>query len=172
MWVRAANPPKHSMKPANLTSTLLTRKGHASPTPVGPSFRATAVPLPAMPLASMPLLRIKDVPPKPPGETRNVNAETDRFSPAARTAVDRRIHMSLRLDPGRHLRIRLEASRTGRSMQSLLIQALDEFLERDGPGASASETAHDLQNGNPDIGSRRKPSKPFGVEAGGGSTRS
>jgi hypothetical protein len=157
------------MKSANLTSTLLTRKGQASPTPVGPS--RMAVPLPAMPpSANLPLLRIKDVPPAQPNDAHHENAEIDRFTSTARASVDRRIHMSLRLDPGRHLRIRLESSRTGRSMQSLLLQALDEFLERDGPGNSDSETAR--HNGGPDIGSRRKPSQTIGVEAGGGSTRS
>jgi len=156
------------MKPANLTSTLLTRKGQASPTLVGPS--RTALPMPAPPLSpAAPLLRLKDL---SPAEVRHGNVESNRFANAPRAAVDRRVHMSLRVDPGRHLRLRLEASRTGRSMQSLLIQALDEFLERDGPGTSDPEFAQNLRNDGSEVGSRREPSQSVGVEAGGGSTRS
>lgn len=176
------------MKPANLTSTLLTRKGLASPTLVGGPSR-TAVPLPALPALSsspilpalaLPLLRTKDVSPKPPIAAPIASGhdkiESDRFASAPRAAFDRRVHMSLRLDPGRHLRLRLEASRTGRSMQSLLIQALDEFLERDGPGTSDPEIAQDHRNGSPevgrpDVGSRREPSQTISVEADSGSTR-
>ncbi len=164
------------MKPANLTSTLLTRKGLASPTLVGGPSRA-ATPLPALPSSpilpalALPILRPKDVPPKPPIEAIHDRIESDRFASTPRAAFDRRVHMSLRLDPGRHLRLRLEASRTGRSMQSLLIQALDEFLERDGPGTIDPETARDHRNGSPDVGSRREPSQTISVEADSGSTR-
>jgi len=158
------------MKPANLTSTLLTRKGQASPTLVGPS--RVAAPLPSLPPSPIPpLLRLKDLPPKQTTEGHG-NIESDRFAHAPRAAVDRRVHMSLRVDPGRHLRLRLEASRTGRSMQSLLIQALDEFLERDGPGTSDPELTENRRNGSSEVGSRREPSQSVGVEAGGGSTRS
>lgn len=159
------------MKPANLTSTLLTRKGQASPTLVGPS--RVAMPLPALPSSpTAPLLRHKDVPPRQSTEAPHGNVESDRFASVPRAAIDRRVHMSLRVDPGRHLRLRLEASRTGRSMQSLLIQALDEFLERDGPGTSDPEFAQNHRNGGPEVGSRREPSQSVGVEAGSGSTQS
>lgn len=159
------------MKPANLTSTLLTRKGQASPTLVGPS--RVAVPMPALPPSPVPpLLRVKEVPPKPPTEIRFGNVDTGRFAGAPRAAFDRRVHMSLRLDPGRHLRLRIEASRTGRSMQSLLLQALDEFLKRDGPGTSKPEPADDAHRRSPEGGSRREPSQPLGAEGDGGSTQS
>ena len=166
------------MKPANLTSTLLTRKGLASPTLVAGSSR-TAVPLPALPpspispASTLPLLRAKDVLPKRPTKARPNTTkarpdtiERNQFANAPRAAIDRRVHMSLRLDPGRHLRLRLEASRTGRSMQSLLIQAMDEFLERDGPGTSFLEPEGSLRNDTPDVGSRREPSRN---QRGGGS---
>ncbi|MHA1599603.1 MAG: hypothetical protein ACTSW2_02165 [Alphaproteobacteria bacterium] len=159
------------MKPANLTSTLLTRKGQASPTLVGPA--GVAMSLPALsPAPTLPLLRIKDVPPDHFTEALHRNIEIDQFTKSRRPAVDRRVHMSLRLDPGRHLRLRLESSRTGRSMQSLLLQALDEFLRRDGPGTSDPESAHTIHNGRLDMGSRREPTQTIGVEADGGSTRS
>jgi len=124
-----------------------------------------AVPLPALPpspaapASTVPLLRAKKVQPKKPSKVRPDTVERDRFVSTPHAAVDRRVHMSLRLDPGRHLRLRLEASRTGRSMQSLLIQSLDEFLERDGPGTSFPETEQNLHNGNLDVGSRREPSQ-------------
>ncbi len=157
------------MKPANLTSTLLTRKGQASPTLVGPS--RAAVPLPPSPsLATLPLLRVKDVPPRQPAEPP-ANVEANRFAGAAHAAVDRRNRKSLRVDTGRHFGFRLEASRTGRSMQSLLIQALDEFLERDGPGTSGPDMAPGRRNGGGDLGSRREPSQTSGAEAGNGPTR-
>ncbi len=153
------------MKTANLTSTLLTRKGLASPTLVnGPSRRA--VPLPALPASSsspeLPLLLAKVVPPQQPTDVRPGKIVSDRFNRTLRAAVDRRVHMSLRLDPGRHLRLRLESSRTGRSMQSLLSQSLDEFLERDGPGTCYPDAAQSHCNaspsiGDPDVGGRRTP---------------
>ena len=164
------------MKPANLTSTLLTRKGLASPTLVGETSRM-AVPLPALPplpispAPTLPLMRAKDAQPKQPAKAQPDTIERDRFASAPRAAVDRRVHMSLRLDPGRHLRLRLEASRTGRSMQSLLIQALDEFLERDGPGTVYLETEQKPRElsskvSPPEVGSRREPTRS---QRGGGS---
>jgi hypothetical protein len=96
----------------------------------------------------------------------------DRYADAPRQDVDRRIHMSLRLDPGRHLRLRIESSRTGRPMQSLLLQALDEFLERDGPGTSDGQAPHNGAHDNQGTGNRRKPGQPIGAETDGGSTQS
>src|SRR3972149_4418508 len=122
------------MKPANLTSTLLTRKGRAQPTLISPPRSAGPMPAEPPPSPAPPLWRAKESLRSPSAAAWHEHIHMDRYAEVPRHDVDRRIHMSLRLDPGRHLRLRIEASRTGRSMQSLLLQALDEFLERDGPG--------------------------------------
>jgi hypothetical protein len=161
------------MKPANLTSTLLTRKGRAQPTLISPPRSAgqmTSVPPPS---PAPPLWRAKEPARSPSTVAWHENSLADRYANAPRQDFDRRIHMSLRLDPGRHLRLRIEASRTGRSMQSLLLQALDEFLERDGPGTSGGHASHNGAHGSQDTGNRREPGQPpIGAETDGGSTQS
>lgn len=159
------------MKPANLTSTLLTRKGQAQPTLISPP--RSAVPITSVPpSASLPLLRRKELPAPPAAEAWPGYNEAHRFAEVSRSAFDRRVHMSLRLDPGRHLRLRLEASRTGRSMQSLLLQALDEFLAGAGPGTRGRHSSHYGTFGNHEIGNRRDPGQPIGAETDGGPIRS
>ena len=159
------------MKPANLTSALLTRKGQAQPTLISPPRSAAPI-TPVSPSALPPLLRPKELPAAPATEVWPGYNEAYRFAAVPRAAFDRRVHMSLRLDPGRHLRLRLEASRTGRSMQSLLLQALDEFLACDGPGTRGGHSSHNGTFGNHEIGNRREPEQPIGAETDGGPTRS
>jgi hypothetical protein len=155
------------MKPANLTSRLLTRKGQASPTLVTPP-RPTAL------AGELPLLRPKE--PEGPSDPVPDGIALNRHTAMPRGAFDRRVHMSLRLDPGRHLRLRLEATRRGRSMHSLLIEALDDFLARDDSNGRAPQRPHGNGTGNGaganDHGSRREPARTSGVETGGGSSRS
>jgi len=150
------------MKPAHLTSRLLTRKGQASPTLVAP-------PHPTIAAATLPLLRAKA--PEPRADPALSDLALNRRTALPRAALARRVHMSLRLDPGRHLRLRLEAMRRGRSMHSLLIDALDEFLAHDEPPQRQNGFATGSHQDANDHGSRREPSQTLGVETGGGSSR-
>lgn len=151
------------MKPANLTSRLLTRKGQASPTLVAPPHPTSAT-------ANLPLLR-----PKPPellAEPMLGGLDLSRHLTVPRAVFDRRVHMSLRLDPGRHVRLRLEATRRGRSMHSLLIEALDDLLARDDSPRRANGFPADHGQDRGDHGSRREPSRTHGAESDGGTSRS
>jgi hypothetical protein len=160
------------MKPANLTSTLLTRKGRAQPTLISPPRSAGPMPSAPPPSPAPPLWRAKEPLRLPSEDAWNGHAPSYRHADGPRHDRDRRKHMSLRLDRGRHLRLRIEASRTGRSMQSLLLQALDEFLERDGPGSIGGHASVNGAPGRQDTGNRREPGQPIGAETDGGPTQS
>ena len=54
--------------------------------------------------------------------------EQEQPRPTRITAVGKKAAFTLRLDPDRHLRLRLAVAVTGRSAQVLVTQALDEFL--------------------------------------------
>lgn len=151
------------MKPANLTSRLLTRKGQASPTLVAPPHPTSAA-------ANLPLLRPKS--PELLADPILDGLTLNRHAAIPRTIFDRRVHMSLRLDPGRHLRLRLEATRRGCSMHSLLIEALDTLLAREVSPQRPNGFTSGSGQGSGDHGSRREPSRTQGVESGGGTTRS
>ncbi len=150
-----------ALKPAPLTSALLTRKGMASPSAAPPS-RANMVqskqprslqpqsprpqsprpqsprPQSPRPLA-VPSLLERPAPyptvakspdwiaPKSGGRGTAENASRSRRSP------ERRIRMSLRMDMDRHIRLKLVATQQNRTLQSVFIQAIDEFFERHTP---------------------------------------
>lgn len=101
------------MKPAAaLTSSLLARKGFAAPS--GPLPFQTATPAPA-PRAASPLPR--DAQPRPAAK---------KAAPAG--GKSRRVALTLRLDPERHLRLRLLAAHQHMSSQDILSAALDQYL--------------------------------------------
>ncbi len=105
--------------PSKLTSALIARKGHAVPSGFG---------LPA--------------PSRKPGESvipdrapRNgslgVFRGADPAKESARAAE--RARVSLRLDDERHLRLRLTASHMQMTLQDILTQALDTYLDQVSP---------------------------------------
>ena len=130
-----------ALKPASLTSALLTRKGMASPS-AAPASRANMVesmqgqpPLPA------------ETPPSPAtSEPTPLRADlSDRIRPkkserkagenmpTAPRSAEKRVRVSLRLDVDRHLRMKLVATHLNSTMQSLFTQAIDEYFERHTP---------------------------------------
>ncbi len=137
-----------ALKPARLTSALLTRKGMASPSAAPPS-RANMVewmqaqpPRPAL------------TPPSPatPEPTplradlsdwlgpRKSESKAKESVPAARRSAEKRVRVSLRLDVVRHRRIKLVATHLNRTLQSLFTQAIDEYFERRTPDMSDAIT--------------------------------
>ena len=130
-----------ALKPARLTSALLTRKGMTSPS-AAPPIRANMVesmraqpPLPA------------ETPPSPAApEPTPLRADlSDRIGPrksegkakksvlTAPRSAEKRVRVSLRLDVDRHLRMKLVATHLNRTLQSLFTQAIDEYFERHTP---------------------------------------
>ncbi len=126
-----------ALRPARLTSALLTRKGMASPSAEPPS-RANMVesmqgqpPLPA------------ETPPSPATpEPTPLRADLSDWIGESKAeenvltaprSAGKRIRVSLRLDVDRHLRMKLVATHLNSTMQSLFTQAIDEYFERHTP---------------------------------------
>ena len=96
---------------ASLTAGLLARKGQALPA-VRPAFQ----PRPAADH-------------RPPAVVVHQARLAAAFpAPAEAAARERRVALTLRLDDDRHLRLKLIAARRRTTIQSLLLDALDEML--------------------------------------------
>ena len=98
--------------PASLTSALLVRKGAA--VPAGYSALAAA----ARAGRTRPL--------DPAGVASPKRRRSERLP-------DLRTRISLRLDPERHLKLKLSAAHLHRNLQDVLIAALDSYLDQIGP---------------------------------------
>lgn len=104
---------------ASLSAGLLARKGEARP-------------------ALRPQLHIAARNPSPVAEQQARIAAAFETPSRAPTSAKERSAFTLRLDPERHLRLRLIGARTHRSAQSLLIEALDRLLDEMAPDAGCS----------------------------------
>lgn len=91
-------------KLASLTGSLIPRKGSAKPS-AGRGASVRSVPL------------------------TGAQAQARRLEKVAPAAKDS-VRASLRLDSERHMRLKLIALHQGRTQQSVLLEALDEFLSR------------------------------------------
>jgi hypothetical protein len=100
------------MKAAALKSSLLMRKGAATPVNMPSPHEAHP------PLGGVVVAHVGAAP--EPGALRR-----DRMG---------RVRHSLRLDPQRHLRLKLLAAHTQQSLQEILLAALDDHLARHGDG--------------------------------------
>jgi hypothetical protein len=120
------------MKAARLNSSLLIRKGSASPvsslTPYAepPAGHETL----DREVADAPRSTVAAVTTGPRGQG-TVRAVRDRDTPLVRDHHGR-VRLSLRLDPHRHLRLKLLAAHSHRSIQEILIHALDAYMEDQG----------------------------------------
>ncbi len=92
---------------ATLTGALLVRKGEARPTATLTAVSGRADGAPA-----------------------NERTARARRGPAGGGSGAHPVAMTLRLDPARHRRLRLFAACTERSMQAVLVAALDDYLAR------------------------------------------
>jgi hypothetical protein len=113
--------------PASLTSALIVTKGNAAPAGLV-AFNGK----PAAKRRDVPVSAVKPVPaPGGHGETGSAGAAgaagAAGSSGHGQSAV-RRARLTLRLDPCRHLRIRLAAAHLNRSLQEIMIDALDRHL--------------------------------------------
>ena len=130
-----------AMKPARLTSALLTRKGMASPS-AAPASRANMVELmqgqPSLPAKTPP----SPVAPVPaPGRAdlsdrrrpKKSARKSKKSVPTVPRSSEKRVRVSLRLDVDRHLRVKLVATHLNQTLQSVFTQAIDEYFERHNP---------------------------------------
>jgi hypothetical protein len=103
-------------KPPSLVSSVLVRKGDASPT----AYTATRQP------AFAPVL------------VGGSQVKTSGNLPARRTArtqeVTDHVRISVRMDVAEHLRLKLAAAHTQRSMSDVVAQALNDYIDRLAPG--------------------------------------
>ena len=123
---------------ASLSSTLLARKGTATPvghaatyqvTDLVPRSRppaATAKPAAAKPVAAGPVAQTGVT--RPPFSC--VHASLGEGTPISAEDRKKLVKVSLRLDPARHLRLRLSAAHMRQSAQQLLLSALDHYLDQ------------------------------------------
>ncbi len=123
------------MKAARLNGDLLSRKGKATPTGLSPLPALAAVdPGSAGPTPE----NTAD----PPRDNRILALKSDKFG---------RVRICLRLDPERHLRLRLLAAHGCLSLQEALIAALDAYLGEEARNLSceclheAGEPCHDTE---------------------------
>lgn len=160
---REINRPTQS-GPAQLDAGLLVRKGAAlpagyraaaaaaiAPVPTRSSVETTApTPAPtqqAAPAATTPsAAQTSQQAPKPAAKNADAGRATDK-APQKRTGSDRpgsnrpgeRARISIRLDHDRHLRLRIAAAHLDRSLQDIMTDALDRYLD---------EAAPDVAGGN------------------------
>ena len=106
------------MRAARLKGDLMMRKGTAAPVPGVEVSHRTPV--------SPPLLAAVGAAGRKPGDAKTrprgpggAELKRDKFE---------RVRVSLRLDPHRHLRLRLLSAHNGTSLQETLIAALDAYL--------------------------------------------
>lgn len=120
---------------ARLTSSLLSRKGSAQPAVpaphrigLPPASEAPAQPAPQEPTAfapAEPVLVAKPAQWNTPGMRHGAQP--------GRQTGKKRVRVSLRLDLDRHRKLKLVAMQTGRTLQSLLTHALDDYFKRHAP---------------------------------------
>jgi len=121
---------------AGLTGSLMIRKGSASPALAIPRKDGAAQP---------PLTRAEPAPTHKGAEwlptssgplsfapKRSEPASLTGTRPNRRTRSDR-VRVSLRLDMDHHLRLKLIAAHSRRTLQSVLIEALDDYFDRHTP---------------------------------------
>ncbi len=130
-----------ALKPARLTSALLTRKGMASPS-AAPASRANMVesmqgqpPLPAetpqSPATPEPTPLHADLSDRI--RSKKSEGKAGESMPTAPRSAEKRVRVSLRLDVDRHLRMKLVTTHLNSTMQSVFTQAIDEYFERHTP---------------------------------------
>lgn len=109
------------IRPAILSSALLARKGAAMPTGYTP----------LRPLAS----------------NANAGSRVAHIAPVAATrggpsaTNNGRVRVSVRLDRERHLKLKLTAAHLDNSLQDIMIDALDRYLEQLGPEVLRNDCA-------------------------------
>lgn len=127
---------------ASLTGSLLVRKGAAAPSPLrresgsdAPSrsrFKPKLAPSPVtLRAANDKLARSAKGAAKGNGKPRRSRTKT-AAEPAREGASDVR-RFTLRLSPDQHLKLRLASVHLGRSGQKLVLEAVNEYLERIAP---------------------------------------
>ena len=128
---------------ASLSSTLLARKGTATPVGHAATYQITdLVSRPRPPAAAAKPAAAKPAAngPSATGPVAQTNVSHPHFScvhaslgeGTALSDEDRKklVKVSLRLDPARHLRLRLSAAHMRQSAQQLLLSALDHYLDQ------------------------------------------
>lgn len=140
------------MKAAFLSSSLISSKGSASPATrslqpgelVNKSKRAEAIYRGNRPLSVSPTTPTVQLQPARAHELVQAEIPADDLKEISENMKkDRlgRVRMSVRMTPEQHLHLKLIAAHTKLSAQSIIEQALDEYVERNGtdliPGACA-----------------------------------
>ena len=114
--------------PANLSSALLARKGHANPSPSGrySSVPATFVPHPANANERVAQARVVEHHDEP-SQDEDVDAAGLAKRPVGEGP---RIAMTVRLDHDTHRRLRLLSAHTNKSSQEIFTEALESYMKR------------------------------------------
>lgn len=109
-------------RPARLTSSLLAREGEAIP---AGGFAAATISL-SQRLPSTPA-PFRGADPAP------VRAWSMAGPSRPKAANDQRVALTVRLDPVRHMRLKIFAARRRCTSQEVMIKALDAYLRANGP---------------------------------------
>jgi hypothetical protein len=115
--------------PANLSSSLLARKGQANPSPSG---RYSSVP--AATFVAHPANANDRVVPAPLPVHEEPRDDADEFDASAQAkrpvGEGARIAMTVRLDHETHRRLRLLSAHTNKSSQEIFTEALESYMKR------------------------------------------
>ena len=106
---------------AALTGALLANKGAAAPSNSVSAF-LEEFPVAQQPAATAP------APARGKETVHAIDASLDLHADGGETETKARAKLSLRLDPERHLRLKLAAAHLRRSSQAIMLDALDAYL--------------------------------------------
>jgi hypothetical protein len=124
--------------PARLTSALLVRKGNATPASHGLGRQPISSLVQAAQVEKKMFAFFRSTPEKPAHRVEVTQAPRARQKPARR---DARARLTLRVDADKYLRLRLVSAHRRRSLQHVLTEALDYYLEDIAPKVSEGKCA-------------------------------
>jgi hypothetical protein len=124
--------------PAKLTSALLVRKGNAAPASHGFGTQPVSSLVHAAREEKRMFAFFRSAPKKSPRRVEVTQASQSRRKPSSR---DARARLSLRVDAEKYLRLKLVSAHRRRSLQHVLTEALDYYLQDIAPTVSEGKCA-------------------------------
>jgi hypothetical protein len=115
-------------KPASLTASFLTRKSQLGSARAAPSVSLSSIePVPSSEPASvltLPLSSLERV-----GSLNRGLKIAHPVEAESQETDGKRVRLSLRLDPQRHLRLKVLATHESKTLQGILVEALDSYFQ-------------------------------------------